>query len=78
MSDFVARRQAAIKAERERKFEAELRKFEAELDAEAEEAWTDLFTRVFDEHDEWLKRERVKHEKYRQAMAEKRGRGGMP
>jgi hypothetical protein len=74
MSDFVARRQAALEAEREREFMAKLRKFEAELGIIAEEAWMDLIERVFEEHDEWLNRERVKHEKYRQLMAEKRAR----
>jgi hypothetical protein len=61
IEDFTARRRATINAKRVQ--EEELRA-EMELDCEIGRAEQEL--------EDWLERERVKRQKYEQAMAEKR------
>jgi hypothetical protein len=66
IEDFTARRRAAIEAKHAL---TEVEKAEAERDYE--------IARTEREFEDWLERERIKREKYAQAMAEKRARGGM-
>jgi hypothetical protein len=61
MIDFVARREAAMKAEREKR---------AEWDAEDE--LEDKLYRAYHEFEQRIERERAQREKYERAMAETR------
>jgi hypothetical protein len=61
MIDFVARRQAAMKAERELRAEWE-----------AEDKLEDKLYRAYYEFEQRIDRERAQREKYEAAMAEKR------
>jgi hypothetical protein len=61
IEDFTARRQAAIEAKR---------LLHEEMDAEDERDYQIHCAER--EYEDWLERERIKREKYQQAMAEKR------